>query len=244
MKLSVRLKCIADMVTPGLTVADVGCDHAHLSVYLIENGIAPFVYAADINEGPLKRARECIERAGLSDRIRTVLCDGLTGIRAGSVGSIVIAGMGGPLMTDIMRASGEVCLGADELILEPQSEPSLVRHYLEESGYRIISEKMVCEENRFYPVLKCIHGKMELKREVFYRYGSLLITEKDPMLIRHLHNHRRVLLDIRNKLDASEETESVLSKKAELQMELQYAEEAIFMIEGVNYEVSESDRNP
>ena len=232
-RLSQRLSCIADMVTPGLVVADVGCDHAHLAMYLVEQEIAPFVYATDIHKGPLAGARKSIEEAGLSGKIQTVLCDGLTGIQAGAVSSIVMAGMGGPLMIEIMRSSEAVCRKARELILEPQSEPALLRHFLEDNGYRIISEDMVCEENKFYPVIKCIHGAMELSREVYYRYGKILIKERNPLLLEYLYNHRQVLKDIRERLASSEESDSVAARHLTIEEDLRYVEEAIAMMEEI-----------
>ena len=230
-RLSERLMAVANMVTPGLIVADVGCDHAHLALYLTEKGISPFVYAIDVNEGPLEGARRSIEEAGLTDRIETVLGYGLSGIKKGDAGCIVMAGMGGPLMAEILSASQDVCASARELILEPQSEPGMLRHFLEENGYLIISEDMVCEENKFYPVIKCLHGRMELNREIYYLYGKILIKERHPILLRYLYQKRRVLNEIRQKLEKAEDTDSVNSRRKSIGVELQYVEEALFLME-------------
>ncbi len=230
-RLSERLMAVANMITPGLAVADVGCDHAHLALYLAENDIAPFVYAVDVNEGPLEGARKSIEEAGLADRIETVLCYGLCGIKKGDVSCIVMAGMGGPLMAEIIRTSEDVCASARELILEPQSEPGMLRHFLEDSGYLIISEDMVCEENKFYPVIKCLHGRMELKREIYFLYGKILIKERHPVLLRCLFQKRRILNEIIQKLERAGETESVNLRRKSIQTELQYVEEALFVMQ-------------
>ena len=230
-RLSERLKTVADMVTPGLRVADVGCDHAYLAIYLIQQEISPFVYAIDVNEGPLRGAKKSIEEAGLGDRIETVLGYGLSGIRKGDADCIVMAGMGGPLMAEIMSTSEDVCASAKELILEPQSEPGMLRHFLEDNGYLIISEDMVSEENKFYPVIKCLHGRMELKKEIYYLYGKILIKERNPVLLMYLYQKRRILNNILKKLESSGNTESVNARRKSAGEELGYVEEALSMME-------------
>ena len=230
-RLSERLMTVANMVTPGLRVADVGCDHAHLAIYLTEQGISPFVYAIDVNAGPLEGAERSIEEAGLAGRIETVLGYGLCGINKGDADCIVMAGMGGPLMAEIMRTSKEVCDSAAEFILEPQSEPGMLRHFLEDSGYLIISEDMVCEENKYYPVIKCRHGRMKLDREIYYLYGKVLVKERHPVLLRYLYQKRRILNEIRLKLEEAADSDSVNARRKSIGIELQYIEEALFVME-------------
>ncbi len=230
-RLQERLRVIADMVTPGLTVADVGCDHALLPIYLVQNGISPLAYALDINRGPLSRAKRSIEEAGLSERIITVLSDGLKELRMGAAESVVIAGMGGPLMSDIIGASIEICHEAEELILEPQSDPALLRHFLEDNGFAITAEAMVREEGKFYPVIKCKTGRMTLSREIFYRYGKLLLEGRNPVLIEYLKKRKKTLTELKDRLGSSEETEKVILKREELKRDLKLLKEAFIMTE-------------
>ncbi|MBQ7562458.1 MAG: SAM-dependent methyltransferase [Lachnospiraceae bacterium] len=230
-QLSKRLQTIADMVTPGVVAADVGCDHALLSVYLIENGISPLVFATDVHKGPLRRALETVQKLGLSGQIETILCDGLTGLSEKKVDCVILAGMGGPLITEILKASPEVLKGVKELILEPQSEPGLVRHYLQDNGFLIISESMVCEENKFYPVIKCIHGTMRLERECYFRYGKILLRERNPLLMQYLYTRRRLLREILAQLEHKDPSESVRLRSMELAQELNCIGEAIQLIE-------------
>ena len=230
-RLSDRLLAIANMVTPGLVAADVGCDHAHLAVYLVQNGICPMVFASDIHKGPLAKAAETVRESGLSDKIETILCDGLTGLFGKKVDCVILAGMGGPLMTEILKAGTPVCEGASEFILEPQSEPALLRHYLRDNGYRIISEDMVCEENKFYPVMKCVHGVMRMNRECYFRYGKILIKERHPLLLQYLYTRRKLLKEIYSGLREQEDSESVLLRREELSRELSCIEEALGIME-------------
>ena len=135
MQLSLRLKTVADSVTGGNRVADVGCDHAYIAIHLAENNIAPRVVAMDVNKGPLSKAMENIEIRGLEDRIETRLSDGLARLNPGEADTVVIAGMGGALMVRILTEGESALKEVKELILQPQSEIFLVRRHLHTNGY-------------------------------------------------------------------------------------------------------------
>ena len=94
MKLPERLETIISMVPKCDTAADIGCDHAYVSIALVERGIAKRAIACDINAGPLKHAEENIRTAGVEEKIETRLCDGLSGVKAGEADTVIIAGMG------------------------------------------------------------------------------------------------------------------------------------------------------
>ncbi len=230
-RLSKRLTAISNMVTPGLLVADVGCDHAHLAVYLVQNEIAKKVIATDIHKGPIRRAEETVKELKLQGRIETILCDGLSGLYGKGVECIVLAGMGGPLITEILREGMPLCREVKEFILEPQSDPALLRHFLQDNGFMIISEDMVCEENKFYPVIKCVHGTMNLGREVYFCYGKILIKERNPLLLQYLYTYRRLTEEIFRSLREKEKTESVELRLGQLETELHYMNEAIGLME-------------
>ncbi len=234
MPLSERLTAVASMVTPGLNVADVGCDHGYLAIYLVKKGISPRVIAMDINHGPLQRADENIREAGFDGKIDVRLSNGLEMLERGEVSSIVMAGMGGPLMTDIIDRGIDICDGARELILQPQSEIEEVRHYLEDHGYRIISEDIVLEDGKYYPMMKAVHGEMYLENDVYYRYGKILIKEEHPILRAYLRYEREMLRGIRDELLASERTPKVNERLKELERDIAIVNEAIGMSEKIN----------
>ncbi len=158
MQISRRLQAVADMVTSGSRVADIGTDHAYIPIFLMENGIIPRAVAMDVNAGPLARARAHIEARGLSEKIETRLSDGLTALAPGEADCIVIAGMGGPLTVRILTEGKDRLAGCRELILQPQSEIRLVRAYLEQKGWRIVREEMVCEDGKYYPMMRAVPG--------------------------------------------------------------------------------------
>lgn len=227
MPISERLQSVAGMVTPGLRVADVGCDHAYLAIYLIKNGISPHVIAMDVGDGPLDIAREHVQEAGLNEEIELRLSDGLGELHEDEADCVVMAGMGGRLMTEIMSRGEAVCANLRELILQPQSEIPMVRHFLEDNGYRIISEDMVLEDDKYYPMMKAVHGSMDLEKEVYYRYGRILLREQHPVLRAYLRRERKILKDIRDELLKAERTEKVLKRLDELADDIAMSEEAI-----------------
>lgn len=156
--LSKRLQMLADMVTEGSRVADVGCDHGFLSIWLIQAGVSPGVLAMDVRKGPLAAAREHIETYGLGDYIETRLSDGLKGCEAGEADTLVCAGMGGRLMERILTESMEKVKGLKELILQPQSELWEFRVFLRREGFAVLQEEAVCEDGKFYFAMKAVPG--------------------------------------------------------------------------------------
>lgn len=154
--LSKRLQALADMVTPGLSVCDVGCDHGFLSIYLVQKQIAPRVLAMDLRTGPLAGAKEHIRAYGLEEQITTRLSDGLEAMEIGEAQAMVCAGMGGALMTSILQQESKKAHSLKELILQPQSEVPFFRTFLRDAGYEIVAEDIVEEEGKFYPMMKAV----------------------------------------------------------------------------------------
>lgn len=154
MELSKRLQTVANAVTPGSRVADVGTDHGYVPIYLVERGLCSGAIAMDVNEGPLARAEEHIRAEGLSDRIQTRKSDGLVALAPEETDAVVIAGMGGALMCRILQDATAFLEAGRELILQPQSEWFKVRRLLSASGYRIIQEWFLEEEGKYYVVIK------------------------------------------------------------------------------------------
>ncbi len=154
MKPDGRLLAIAQQVRTGVTVYDIGTDHAYLPTYLVGKGIAPCAVAADVAEGPLSRARQTVAEAGLTGRIETVLSDGLQNICLVPPCDVVIAGMGGDLMVRILSEKPQIRCPNICLILQPMTKPEHLRRYLAENGFAITHES-VAEEGKLYEILCC-----------------------------------------------------------------------------------------
>jgi tRNA (adenine22-N1)-methyltransferase len=210
MHLSKRLQMVADCVSQGSLVADVGCDHAYISIYLVENEIAHRCVALDINEGPLLRAKANVKEYGYEDKIAIRLSDGLKKLCPGEANSIVIAGMGGILMVRILSEGYALVNQAKELILQPQSEAVKVREYLHKFGFIICEENMCIDDGKYYVVIhakkaeviesndeSCIIQKraneiqLSLKQRAHNKYGELLLREKHPILKEFLKKEYR-----------------------------------------------------
>lgn len=151
-KLSQRLLAAASLVRAGATLADVGTDHAYLPIHLCLAGTVAHAVASDVNEGPINRARANIAARGLTDRIDTLLCDGLAGIEPFRPTDILILGMGGELIVRILSNAPFVKDHSLRLILQPMTHPEAVRAFLAENGFSIVEEKLV-KEDKIYQIL-------------------------------------------------------------------------------------------
>ena len=196
-QLSRRLKTIADMVTEGNRLVDVGCDHGYLPVYLMSNHKIPGAIATDVGKGPLARAQEHIVQYGMSQYIEVRLCDGLKGVRSGEGDTLVIAGMGGPLMEKILTEGAHALPGFQELILQPQSDIPHFRHFLMGYGFCIVQEEMVLEDGKYYPMMKAVPGRVKetwTKEEEMF--GKFLLEQRHPVLQKYLERELRIREEI------------------------------------------------
>lgn len=173
-----RLKSIASMVDKCNVIADIGTDHGYLPIYLIQNDIASFAYAADVAINPLTSAKENINKYNLSDRFETILCDGLTKLPKG-IDTIIIAGMGGNLMIDILENKK---FDYDTYILQPNLHHYALRKYLMDNNYVIIDEKICHAHKKYYEIIKVKHGKQTLN-ELQLTFGPINLEKKDQLFI-------------------------------------------------------------
>lgn len=227
MSLSKRLLAATELVTKGNTVADIGCDHAYTSIYLCSEGIAPRVFAMDVNEGPLLAARQHVAEARLEDNIMIRRSDGLAALAPGEAETILLCGMGGLLMMKILTDHPEVTESAKELILQPQSEVGQVRHFLHNAGYEIMAERMVKEDGKFYVMMRAVKSEISqsYETECFYEYGKLLIEEKNEVLKEFLQREHRLRTEVLAALE-SQDTEHVRARKESLSREFALISEA------------------
>lgn len=152
-RLSKRLAAVADAVSPGARVADVGCDHGKLAAYLVCSGKCPGVVASDINEPPLDKARELFGSLGISERCRAVLCDGLDGVEPHEVDDIVIAGVGGDVVIGILARAAWLREGDIRLVLCPTTRRAKLRRWLYGEGFELTGERAVAEDGFCYTVM-------------------------------------------------------------------------------------------
>jgi tRNA (adenine22-N1)-methyltransferase len=229
--LSARLTALADLVTPGSRVCDVGCDHGLLSIYLVQRHISPRVIAMDVRKGPLESAAKHVTLYGMSDYIETRLSDGLTAFRQGEAQTVVCAGMGGRLMERILREGGEKVKTFRELILQPQSEIPQFRRFLHTEGYRILHENMIEENGKFYFLLKAIWtGKPVFCEEpLFDRFGESSLRSRSPVLLRYLRDKKQkaefALEQLRLSTEADRRQEELIQELSLIQQAISWYDE-------------------
>lgn len=192
-KLSERLRAIADLVPNGSTVADIGTDHAYIPVYLTNSGISKFAIASDVKKGPILRAEATINEFGAKNRVETRIGNGLKNIKCGEADTVIIAGMGGILISNILDNSKEVLSGIETLILQPMTAVYELRKYLYENEYTISDEILVKEDNKLYTIIKAVHGKDNVQSELQLRIGKKLIEKNDELLTELLNRHIKKL---------------------------------------------------
>lgn len=158
-KLTPRLKCLADLVEPGARLADIGTDHAHLPLYLLHKGVITQAIGSDLREGPLSRARENAESCGLAGQISLRLASGLAKIAPEECDTLSVAGMGGETIAEILAEAPWTRNGAHRLLLQPMTRIPELRRALWAQGYRIEAEHVLREERRLYLVLVARGGE-------------------------------------------------------------------------------------
>lgn len=228
------MKAVAAMVTSGGVLADVGTDHGYIPIALIQRQKIKSAIAMDINKGPLAHAQDNIASAQLGDYIQTRLSDGVAALGEGEADSILIAGMGGELVIHILSEGEKVCKAASELILQPQSDIRKVREYLRLHHYKIVDEDMICEDGKYYPMMRVINVELDdawMKMDEQTRvacdiYGPLLLRNGNPVLRRFLVRQHRQLTQILQTLQAQTRSEKIETRIAEVSEELQYNESA------------------
>lgn len=181
MEISKRLKAVSDMVLFE-TLADIGTDHGYVPIYLCKKGKIKKAVACDINKGPLEKAEKNIAQYGLSDVISVRLGNGLKSIKPFEAETIVIAGMGGMLISEILESSFDVTASAKQLVLQPQLDVKKVRKFVHKSGFKISDEEMIFEDGIFYNILSCEKGSEKYDFDFEYVFGKRLIEKKSKTL--------------------------------------------------------------
>lgn len=186
MQLSKRMELLASKVTEGHRLADIGTDHGYIPIALVQRGKIPSAIAMDVNRGPLERAQEHIRACGLDTYIETRLSDGLHKLTSGEADTVLIAGMGGMLMSRILEEGSPCLYTVKELILQPQSEIYLVREWLYDNGFHIAEEDIIEDDGKYYPMMKAVHGSAEKLKPSESVYGMVKIQKSPEVLMEYL----------------------------------------------------------
>ena len=191
LELTPRLRQIAAWVRQGAHLADVGTDHAYLPVWLTLQGRVASAIASDLRRGPLDRAQETGRRYGVGDRITFRLGNGLAAVAPEECDTIVIAGMGGENIAQILAGAPWTADGRHTLLLQPMTKVDLLRGWLRENGYSCTEERLVQDKGKLYVILSVTGGPSGEASDA-ERYGGFCL-EHDPLYGLYLEQQLRRL---------------------------------------------------
>ncbi len=237
MNMSGRLEAILALVPQGACAADVGTDHGYVPIELVRRGISPRALAMDVRPGPLARAAQHVEEAGLADRITLRLSDGLSALGPGEADTVIVSGLGGPLMVRILERGRDVAQSVGRFILAPQSDVPFVRTYLRENGYRIEREVFLRDDGKYYNLFSAVHGTQDAPRypagDGTYLddlYGADLLNRRDETLKEYLEKQTEAYRKILANLAGVRKEESV-RRAQEVRAALTRAQQALTVLD-------------
>lgn len=202
-----RLETIIERMPDSGCLADIGCDHAYVAIEAVRRGRAARALACDVRKGPLQQAAEHILCAGLAGKIETRLSDGLEKVAPGEADTVVVAGMGGPLMERILQGRlGDFA----HFVLSPQSEIPHFRRFLLAEGMQIDEETMLIDEGKYYVILNVSQRADAASSDSMYvteedlLYGGRLLRRLDPVLKSFLEKEKTRYEGILRQTDSRE----------------------------------------
>ncbi|MBR5336379.1 MAG: SAM-dependent methyltransferase [Lachnospiraceae bacterium] len=208
---------------------DIGTDHAYVPIYLVEKGIRNAAIACDIGSGPLAIAESNIKKYGQEGHITTCLSDGLDRVHVQSGDSLIIAGMGGLLIRDIISRGADKAGMVAELILQPQSEMFELRSYLCLAGFEIRDENALIEDGKYYFVIKAcpsVNTPIILTDEE-KEFGPLLLAKRHPVLKEYLLRQIGIEKEILIRLEVEGPSGGALKRREELVTHISVMERTI-----------------
>jgi tRNA (adenine22-N1)-methyltransferase len=177
-QLSKRLAAVASYVPTGARLADIGSDHAYLPANLLLNNRISFAVAGEVAPGPLENVQQEVDRHGLATRLMPRLANGLAAVQpADEIDTVVIAGMGGRLIRDILTAGHTAGQVYDTLILQPNIDVDIVRGWLMHNGYKLADETVLLDDGHYYEILIAHPGEMSLSEQEL-TFGPLNLAAK------------------------------------------------------------------
>lgn len=236
--LSKRLRAIAEKVTPGSRLADIGSDHALLPAFLALEGRILSAVAGELNPGPYEAAGKQIREAGVGDRVSVRRGNGLEVLRPGEADTVVIAGMGGALIAEILEAGSAAgkLQGVRRLILQPNVGEETVRRWLDANGWSLDGEEILEEDGKIYEILWAerkaeqaagtsrelyagweLEGFGPLTGEDLYRFGPYLLRNPDRVFLEKWNREAAKLERIAESMARSELEESRMKRVAVLE---------------------------
>ncbi len=174
--LSPRLQAIYSMVPKGIC-ADIGADHGKLMIALFEGGIITHGYAVENKKGPYNRLLKALQEKGLENDIVPLFSDGIRDLPE-AVHTIVVAGMGGNLIIDILKKYPNKTQQVNTIIIDAHTAIPKVRDEVCKLGFVIADEKIVREDDIFYEIIKFVRADKAMYGDNDIEFGPILRNEK------------------------------------------------------------------
>ena len=197
-KLSKRLLSIANLVNDNSKVVDIGCDHGLVSIYLAMNKQNISIIASDINQNALDNAIKNINKYHLEDKIKVCLSNGLDNIND-EIDTIIISGMGGHTIVDILTNNQEKLNTVNNIIIQSNNDIEYVRRKIVKLGYYIKKEELILDKNIYYTVILFTKGKKKYTNKEYY-FGPILLKENSKIFIERKNKEYTKLLNIKNNI--------------------------------------------
>ena len=225
-KLSKRLKAVADYVDKGAKLADIGSDHAYLTTYLVQKNEVEFAVAGEVVKGPFEIAKNHVAQANLKENIQVRLANGLAAIEnVDKIDTIVIAGMGGILISEILEAGKGKLSSVKRLILQANNHEDTLRQWLTEHQFVIKAEQILLEAGKFYEIIVAEPTTNEnpVLSANDLLFGPFLSKEKSVIFQQKWQKELNTLNKIIDRLpdEQTEKREEVLTEIAKIKEVLQ-----------------------
>ena len=214
--ISKRLQTIAELVLDGNSrkIIDVGCDHALLDIYLLQNNQNLKIVASDNKKAPLESARKNIERYSFLNKIELSLRDGIESIDD-DIDTIVIAGMGMDTIVEILEKNKNELKNIERLIISSNNKYAELREKICALGFYIKEERIIFDDGKFYIAIEFIKGIKNYSKKELY-FGPILLTKKEKIFNNY---YKEILTEkklILNSLPNSHQKRESLEKEIEL----------------------------
>ena len=212
MNIDNRLKRITDFIPSDSYILDVGCDHALLDIYLALNRKNIKLIASDINENPLKIAKENIKKYNLEDKIKLEKADGVSKIND-EVDTVVIAGMGTSTINDIINNDLEKLKNVKKIIISSHTSSFELRENMNKKGFKIIDEAVVFDKGKYYEIIVYSNGYEKLSK-LDMKYGPIISKRKDEITKAYFNERYLKLIEIYKKIpNGNKKLKDDLNKK-------------------------------
>lgn len=222
-KLSNRLKKIAELVDFGATVIDVGTDHGYVPNFLCEKKISRDIIATDISKNSLEKSIELTRERDNEKYIRNILANGIV---KENRDNIIIAGLGGIQIAEIILNSIEIARSAKKLILQPMQKTNILRRELNNMGFEIIDEEIIFEDDRYFEIILARYfGEIKNLEEVDFYFSKSLIEKRDKVYLDFLRERQRELEKILSNIN--NDSDRTKKRSGELKSLLIRTKEAI-----------------